>query len=62
MSEEIDPESLQALGNAPLVWSYMEAVRALYILDAEERRQRAGRAGLWTWRIARYLQQRTSGP
>jgi GH15 family glucan-1,4-alpha-glucosidase len=62
MSEEIDPESLQALGNAPLVWSYMEAVRALYILDAEERRQRTGRAGLWTWRIARYLQQRTSGP
>jgi GH15 family glucan-1,4-alpha-glucosidase len=62
MSEEIDPESLQSLGNVPLVWSHMEAVRALYVLDAAQRRHHYGPVGLWTWRIARYLQQRFSGP
>ncbi|MDQ3463113.1 MAG: glycoside hydrolase family 15 protein [Actinomycetota bacterium] len=62
MSEEIDPESLQALGNTPLVWSHMEAVRALYVLDAEERRQNTGRLGLSVWRVGRYLQQRFQGP
>ncbi len=61
MAEEIDPESLQSRGNVPLVWSHMEAVRALYILDAAQRRQRTGAAGLWTWRIGRYLQQRFRG-
>lgn len=62
MPEEIDPESHQGLGNVPLVWSHMEAARALYVLDAAERRRRYGAAGLWLWRIARYLQQRMSGP
>lgn len=61
MAEEFDPETLQSLGNVPLVWSHMEAVRALYVLDAARRRQRTGAIGLWAWRIARYLGQRATG-
>ncbi len=62
MAEEIDPETLQSLGNVPLVWSHMEAVRALYVVDAAERRRRHGAAGLWAWRIGRHLTQRWHGP
>ncbi len=58
MSEEVDPESGAALGNVPLVWSHIEAARALYILDAADLRRRYGRAGLWAWRIGRYLRLR----
>lgn len=45
MAEEVDPESGAALGNVPLVWSHIEAARALYILDAAELRRRYGRPG-----------------
>jgi GH15 family glucan-1,4-alpha-glucosidase len=58
MAEEIDPLSGAALGNVPLVWSHIEAARALYILDAAQLRRRYGRAGLWAWRIGRYLRPR----
>ena len=58
MSEEVDAETGVALGNVPLVWSHIEAARALYILDAAERRRRYGAAGLWAWRVGRYLQLR----
>jgi GH15 family glucan-1,4-alpha-glucosidase len=61
MAEEIEPEGLQSRGNVPLVWSHMEAVRALYVLDAARLRHRAGAAGLWAWRLGRYLQQRFTG-
>lgn len=58
LAEEVDPGSGQLLGNVPLVWSHMELARALYVLDAAERRERWGGAGLWAWRIARYLRLR----
>lgn len=54
LAEEVDPESGFSLGNVPLVWSHMEAARALYILDAAERRARWGAVGLWAWRLRRY--------
>jgi hypothetical protein len=55
LPEEVDPLSGVGLGNVPLVWSHMELARALYVLDAAERRRRYGTAGLWAWRIGRYL-------
>ena len=54
IAEEIDPQSRVSLGNVPLIWSHMELARALYVLDAAERRERWGPAGLWAWRLARY--------
>jgi hypothetical protein len=36
----------------------MELVRALYVLDSEQRRRRFGTAGLWLWRAGRYLSMR----
>ena len=56
--EEVEPASGALLGNVPLVWSHMELARALYLLDAAERRRRWGAAALWVWRIARYLRLR----
>lgn len=58
MPEQIDPGSGTALGNVPLVWSHIEAARALYVLDAAEIRRRYGAVGLWAWRIARYIRLR----
>jgi hypothetical protein len=43
------------LGNIPLVWSHAELARALYVLDAAQRRARWGAPGLWAWRLCRYL-------
>lgn len=40
LSEEIDPDTGAALGNIPLVWSHMEAARALYLLEQAEQRLR----------------------
>ena len=58
LSDEIDPVELTALGNVSLVWSHAELARSLYVLDAVQRQRRWGRLGLWTWRIARYLNLR----
>jgi hypothetical protein len=58
LAEQVDPESGGMLGNVPLVWSHVELVRALYVLDAAERRRRWGAAGLWAWRIGRYVRLR----
>jgi len=58
LAEEVDPSSGESLGNVPLVWSHVEAARAMYVLDAAARRDRYGAAGLWAWRIARYLRLR----
>ncbi len=58
LAEELDPASGASLGNVPLVWSHMEAARTMYILDAEARRARYGTAGLWAWRLARYVSLR----
>ncbi len=60
LPEEIDPATLAGLGNVPLVWSHAEAARACYLLDAADRRRRHGVAGLWAWRLARYLKLRKS--
>lgn len=54
LSEEVDPETYRLLGNTPLVWSHAELARALYVLDAADRRKRWGAAGLWAWRLYRY--------
>ena len=58
MAEEVDPESGAALGNVPLVWSHIEAARAVYILDAAEVRRRYRAAERRAWRIGRYLRLR----
>lgn len=61
LPEEIDPVEHTALGNAPLVWSHAELARSLYVLDAVRRQRRWGRAGLWIWRMGRYLSLRLRG-
>ncbi|MBW3556929.1 MAG: hypothetical protein KY454_08340 [Actinobacteria bacterium] len=58
LAEEVDPATDEALGNVPLVWSHIELARALYLVDAAERRARWGAAGLWAWRVGRYLRLR----
>ena len=60
LSEEVDPVSGRLLGNAPLVWSHAELARALYVLDAAERRHRWGTAGLWVWKLQRYVRLRAA--
>ncbi len=55
LAEEIDPETGESLGNVPLVWSHMEAARAMYMLDAATLRRRYTRVGLSLWRIGRYV-------
>lgn len=61
LSEMVDPVNGASLGNTPLLWSHMELVRALYVLDAERCRQRYGTAGLFAWRLGRYLALRRTG-
>jgi GH15 family glucan-1,4-alpha-glucosidase len=58
MPEEMDPESRIGLGNVPLVWSHMEAARAMYLLDAARLRSRFGAAALVMWRGQRWLRAR----
>ena len=58
LSEEVDPQTGALLGNAPLVWSHAELARAVYVLDAARRRDRWGSAGLWAWRLQRYVRLR----
>ncbi len=60
LAEEVDPMTGAALGNIPLVWSHMELARALYVVDAAERRARWGPVGLWAWRLNRYAKLRWS--
>ena len=60
LPEMWDPHDDRGLGNTPLLWSHMELVRALYLLDTADRRQRLGRVGLGLWRVARYLRLRRS--
>jgi GH15 family glucan-1,4-alpha-glucosidase len=60
LPEEIDPESRVGLGNVPLVWSHMEAARAMYVLDAARLRRRLGPLALAAWRGQRYLRARLS--
>lgn len=61
LAEEFDVAGQRSLGNIPLVWSHMEATRALYIIDAAVRRQRRGALGLTAWRVGRYLRVRVRG-
>ena len=58
MPEEMDPESRQGLGNVPLVWSHMEAARAMYLLDSGSVRARTGLLGITLWRTVRWLRAR----
>jgi GH15 family glucan-1,4-alpha-glucosidase len=62
LAEEVEPATGQGLGNVPLVWSHMEAARALYIVDAAIRRRRWGVVGLGVWRVGRFLSQRRARP
>ena len=54
--EELDPERHTALGNTPLVWSHMEAARALYLLDVARVRKRYGGVAVVIWRLNRLRQ------
>ena len=58
LSEEVDPQTGQLLGNTPLVWSHAELARAAYVLDAAKLRDRWGVAGSWAWRLRRYVRLR----
>ena len=58
MPEEMDPESREGLGNVPLVWSHMEAARAMYLLDSARLRKRWGGVGTALWRTARWARSR----
>jgi hypothetical protein len=58
LSEEVDPQTGQLLGNTPLVWSHAELARAIYVLDAAQRRDTWGTPGLWAWRLYRYAAMR----
>ena len=60
MPEEMDPESRQGLGNVPLVWSHMEAARAMYLLDSTQLRARTGPLGLAAWSANRWRKGRQS--
>ena len=60
LPEEMDPESRQGLGNVPLVWSHMEAARAMYLLDSARLRARTGPLGLAAWRVGRWMRARSS--
>jgi len=60
LPEMIDPPSGRGLGNTPLLWSHMELVRALYLLDAAEKRRRYGPVLFTAWRVARYLRLRAA--
>lgn len=60
LPEEMDPESRQGLGNVPLVWSHMEAARAMYLLDSARLRARTGPLGLAAWRLGRWTRARGS--
>lgn len=62
LPEEVDPASGAGLGNVPLVWSHAELARALYVLDAAERRARHGVVALWVWRLGRYASLRWRPP
>jgi hypothetical protein len=55
LSEEVDPETGQMLGNTPLVWAHAELARAVYVLDAAQRRDTWGVPGVWAWRLYRYV-------
>jgi GH15 family glucan-1,4-alpha-glucosidase len=56
--EEWDVATGTGLGNTPLLWSHMEAARALYLLQAARIRDRYGRAALGLWRLGRYVRLR----
>jgi len=58
LSEEVDPQTGELLGNVPLVWSHAELARAVYVLDAAKRREKWGAAASWAWRLRRYLRLR----
>ena len=58
LSEEVEPQTGQLLGNTPLVWSHAELARAVYVVDAARRRARWGLAGSWVWRLQRYVRLR----
>lgn len=60
-AEEWDVVQQVPLGNLPLLWSHMEAARALYVLEREDLRRRVGRVGVGVWRVGRYLRVRLSG-
>lgn len=53
LPEEIDPASDESRGNVPLVWSHMEAARALAAVEEARLRRRLGPPGLWAWRQVR---------
>lgn len=58
MPEEVDLASFAALGNVPLVWSHMEAARALHLIGVARRRQRLGPIGFAAWQAGRFVVDR----
>jgi GH15 family glucan-1,4-alpha-glucosidase len=54
LPEEWEPSRGEPRGNLPLVWSHIEAGRALFVLQCARIGQRWGRAGLAAWKLWRY--------
>jgi GH15 family glucan-1,4-alpha-glucosidase len=54
LPEEVDPVSGEGRGNVPLLWSHMEAARALYLLEVATLRKRYRSIGLACWSVAQY--------
>jgi GH15 family glucan-1,4-alpha-glucosidase len=52
--EEWEVGAGESRGNLPLLWSHMEAARALYLLHTARIRRRTGRLGLGIWRAWRF--------
>jgi hypothetical protein len=60
MPEEWDVEGNASLGNLPLVWSHIEAARALSLLHLTRIRRRFGTPGVAAWRLWRFAYLRVT--
>jgi hypothetical protein len=61
MAEEVDAASGELLGNHPLVWSHMEAARALHLIAEAEIRDRWREPGVAAARLGRLVAHRFDG-
>jgi hypothetical protein len=55
LAEEVAPEPGRMLGNAPLVWSHAAGPRTVRARGPAQLRDTWDAAGVWAWRLYRYL-------
>jgi GH15 family glucan-1,4-alpha-glucosidase len=62
IAEQFDPKASTSRGNVPLVWSHMEAARALHLVDIARTRRRGGSALVALFQASGFVRARmTSG-